>query len=128
MAKRVDPNNLPYKPRLSISNEKIDSLFSLINQMDTQQIKQFSMIHNVPLNVSDINGENLIHKVISIENILKKEFHRLNIIKFLVQNDVNPDKPNRQRIVLGRFHGNRNRIKRLAFRTKSGKSQCRGSN
>ena len=96
MAKRVDPNNLPYKPRLSISNEKIDSLFSLINQMDTQQIKQFSMIHNVPLNVSDINGENLIHKVISIENILKKEFHRLNIIKFLVQNDVNPDKPNKE--------------------------------
>ena len=96
MAKRVELYNLPYRPSLAISKEKIDSLFSLINLMDTQQIKQFSMIHNVPLNVYDINGENLIHKVISIENILKKEFHRLNIIKFLVQNDVNPDKPNKE--------------------------------
>lgn len=95
MAKRIDQFNLPYRPNLSISKEKVDSLFGLMNLMDTQQIKQFSMINNVPLNVDDINGENLIHKAINIENILKKEFHRLNVIKFLVQNSVNPDKPNK---------------------------------
>lgn len=88
--------NQPYRPNLTIPKEKIDTLFSLINQMDTQEIKQFSMVNNVPLNVSDTNGENLIHKAINIENILKKEFHRLNIIKFLIQNDVNPDKPNKE--------------------------------
>ena len=88
--------NQPYKPNLTIPKEKIDTLFSLINRMDTQEIKQFSMVNNVPLNVSDTNGENLIHKAINIENILKKEFHRLNIIKFLIQNDVNPDKPNKE--------------------------------
>ena len=96
MAKRVDLNNQPYRPILTIPKEKIDSLFMKMNIMDTQEIKQFSMINNVPLNVDDINGENLIHKAINIENILKKEFHRLNIIKFLVQNDVNPDKPNKE--------------------------------
>ena len=95
MAKRIDQFNLPYRPNLSISKEKVDSLFGLMNLMDTQQIKQFSMINNVPLNVDDINGENLIHKAINIENILKKEFHRLNVIKFLIQNSVNPDKPNK---------------------------------
>ena len=88
--------NQPYRPNLTIPKEKIESLFSLMNQMDTQQIKQFSMVNNVPLNVNDINGENLIHKAITNENILKKEFHRLNIIKFLIQNDVNPDKPNKE--------------------------------
>jgi len=88
--------NQPYKPNLTIPKEKIDTLFSLMNQMDTQEIKQFSMVHSVPLNVFDTNGENLIHKAINIENILKKEFHRLNIIKFLIQNDVNPDKPNKE--------------------------------
>jgi hypothetical protein len=88
--------NQPYRPILTIPKEKIESLFSLMNQMDTQQIKQFSMVNNVPLNVNDINGENLIHKAINNENILKKEFHRLNIIKFLIQNDVNPDKPNKE--------------------------------
>ncbi len=95
MAKRIDQFNLPYRPNLSVAKEKVDSLFGLMNLMDTQQIKQFSMINNVPLNVDDINGENLIHKAINTENILKKEFHRLNIIKFLVQNGVNPDKPNK---------------------------------
>ena len=43
--------NQPYIPKLIIPKEKIDTLFSLMNQMDTQEIKQFSMIHNVPLNV-----------------------------------------------------------------------------
>ena len=88
--------NQPYRSNLTIPKEKIDTLFSLMNQMDTQQIKQFYMVNNVPLNVNDINGENLIHKAINNENILKKEFHRLNIIKFLIQNDVNPDKPNKE--------------------------------
>jgi hypothetical protein len=96
MAKRVDLLNQPYRPILTISKEKVDSLFSIMNSMDTQQIKQFSMVNNIPLNVDDINGENLIHKAINIENTLKKEFHRLNIIKFLVQNSVNPDKPNKE--------------------------------
>ena len=96
MAKRIDFLSQPYRPILTIPKEKIESLFMKMNIMDTQEIKQFSMVNNVPLNVDDINGENLIHKAINIENILKKEFHRLNIIKFLVQNDVNPDKPNKE--------------------------------
>ena len=36
--------------------------------MDTQQIKQFSMIHNVPLNVYDINGENLKQYTVNKSN------------------------------------------------------------
>lgn len=101
MAKRFDmsntpPYSAPYRPVITTSKEKVDSLFSFMNSMDTQQIKQFSMVNNIPLNINDINGENLIHKAINIDNILKKEVHRLNIIKFLVQNDVNPDKPNKE--------------------------------
>jgi len=96
MAKRIDRDNEPYRPILSISKEKSDELFSLINTMDTQQIKQFSMINSIMLNVeSTVNGDNLIHRVISLNNGLKKEFHRLNMVKFLYQNGVNPDKPNK---------------------------------
>jgi hypothetical protein len=97
MAKRIDRDNEPYRPILSVSKEKVDELFSLINTMDTQQIKQFSMINSITLNVeSSQSGDNLIHKVISLNNGLKKEVHRLNMIKFLYQNGVNPDKPNRE--------------------------------
>lgn len=97
MIKRIDRDNEPYRTILSIPKEKIYELFSLINQMDTQVLKQFSMINSVTLNVDlDITGENLMHKVILLDNSLKKEFHRLNMIKFLYQNGVNPDKPNRE--------------------------------
>ena len=97
MAKRIDRDNEPYRPILSISKEKADELFSLINTMDTQQIKQFSMINSINLNVeSSVNGDNLIHRVLTLNNSLKKEFHRLNMIKFLYQNGVNPDKPNKE--------------------------------
>jgi hypothetical protein len=97
MAKRIDRDNEPYRPILAVSKEKTEELFSLINMMDTQQIKQFSMINSITLNVeSSVTGDNLMHKVISLNNGLKKEFHRLNMIKFLYQNGVNPDKPNRE--------------------------------
>jgi ankyrin repeat protein len=55
------------------------------------------MINSITLNVeSSVTGDNLMHKVITLNNGLKKEFHRLNMIKFLYQNGVNPDKPNRE--------------------------------
>ena len=96
MAKRIDRDNEPYRPIISVPKEKIDELFSLINMMDTQQVKQFSIINSVSLNVDSSIGDNLIHKVITLNNGLKKEMHRLNMIKFLYQNGVNPDKPNRE--------------------------------
>jgi len=97
MVPRVDIMTLPYRPKLTIPKEKSDELFSLINNMDTQQLKQYSVINAITLNVEDGNsGDNLIHKVILSTNLLKKEFHRLNLIKFLVQNGVNPDKPNKE--------------------------------
>jgi len=97
MSKRIDLFNLPYRPNLSIPKEKMEELFSLINNMDTQVLKQFSLIHCISLNIDEpVTGDNLIHKTLFNTNSQKKEFHRLNIIKFLVQNGVNPEKPNRE--------------------------------
>ena len=44
---RIDVLNEPYRPILSIPKEKIDELFSLINTMDTQQIKQYTIINSI---------------------------------------------------------------------------------
>ena len=96
MAKRQDIYNQPFRPTTTIPKEKIDTLFSHMNQMDTQLLKMYSSQENIPLNIEDSTGENLIHKAINIDNNSKKEVHRLNIIKFLVQNDVNPDNPNKE--------------------------------
>ena len=95
MAKRIDFNLEPHRPTLTNPKEKTEELFNLINEMDTQKIKQFSITSSINLNINeDKTGENLIHKVLKSSNLLKKEFHRLNVIKFLVQNGVNPDQPN----------------------------------
>ena len=97
MLPRIDPLNQPYRPKLIYPKEKVDELFTLINSIDTQQIKQYSIINSITLNVEELlTGNNLIHKVLLLNDPLKNEFHKLNMIKFLVNNDVNPDKPNKE--------------------------------
>ena len=78
-----------------IDKTKIETLFNISNQMDSQQILQYSMIHQVPLYLcNDSKSNNLIHSILQNENKLKNESVRLNIIKYLVNNQVNPDQPN----------------------------------
>jgi hypothetical protein len=63
--------------------------------MDTQLLIQYSLVNNIPLGIQLPNGNNLIHQVLLNNDKLKTEFNKLNVIKFLVQNEVNPDEPNR---------------------------------
>jgi hypothetical protein len=64
--------------------------------MDSQEILQFSMIHQIPLYIcNDSNSNNLIHSILQNDTKNKNEAVRLNIIKFLVNNEVNPDQPNK---------------------------------
>ena len=96
MSKRPDLM-APYRPKLIIPKEKSDELFALVNEMNTQKLKEFTINRNLHLNVEDsLTGDNLIHKVINIINSKIKEFHKLNMIKFLYTNGVNPDEPNKE--------------------------------
>jgi hypothetical protein len=92
MAFRYDK---PYKTNILIDQQKIQELFNIIYQMDSQELMQYSLVNKIPLNLTLPNsGNNLIHEVLLNNDSLKSEFNKLNIIKFLVQNDVNPDEPN----------------------------------
>jgi hypothetical protein len=94
MAFRYDK---PYRTNMNIDPQKIFDLFNLVYQMDTQEIMQYSLINKLPLNVTIASsGNNLIHEILLNEDKLKNEFNKLNVIKFLVQNDVNPDEPNKE--------------------------------
>ena len=46
------------------------------------------------MGISDEEQNNLIHKVLFDDTKQKSEYNRLNVIKFLVNNKVNPDQPN----------------------------------
>lgn len=76
---------------------KIAELFNLISNMNSESIKQFSLVNKISLNVKDPEYNNLIHKVLLDDN-KKSEYQRLNMIKFLVNENINPDEPNENNI------------------------------
>jgi 8-oxo-dGTP pyrophosphatase MutT (NUDIX family) len=93
MASKFDK---PYRNVVLPDINKINSILSQSAEIDTQKILQLSMINKLPLPlVIDNGGNNLIH--LAINNINNKsEFNIMNYIKFLVQQQVNPDQPNKE--------------------------------
>ncbi len=93
---KFDKFDKPYITLPLIDNRNMLELFNLSNQMDSQEILQFSMINQIPLYIcNDTNSNNLIHSILQNDTKNKNEAVRLNIIKFLVNNEVNPDQPNK---------------------------------
>lgn len=82
----------PYIPKIEKDVKKIKELFNKISNLNSHDILIFSSINNLSLNVLDENDNTLIHEVIILD---KDEHLKLNFIKFLVQNGVNPDYPNK---------------------------------
>jgi hypothetical protein len=89
--------NRPYNYKLSISSDLIADLFSKAHNMDIFEIKNFVLINKIPLSVQDNDGNNLIHIAIDSSSS-KTEIHRLNFIKSLYHENVNPDAPNKNNV------------------------------
>lgn len=85
----------PYRVLPTYDMKKAIELFNLASKLDTHELLQFSLINQIPLDVVNDNEECLIHEVISIDMRVATQHSKLNVIKFLVQNGVNPDKPNK---------------------------------
>ncbi len=85
-----------HRPKYNYDSRKLADLFSSINNMNSDELTRFNLIYKIPLTVSDNDGNNLIHYVLKNNDPTKTEFHRLNIIKFLFNQNVNPDSPNNE--------------------------------
>lgn len=83
-----------HRPKYNYDSRKLADLFSIINNMNTDELTRMNIIHKIPLTVTDNDGNNLIHYVLKNSDPTKTEFHRLNVIKFLFNQNVNPDAPN----------------------------------
>ena len=83
-----------HRPKYNYDSRKLADLFSSINNMNSDELTRINLVHKIPLTVSDNDGNNLIHYVLKNNDSTKTEFHRLNIIKFLFNQNVNPDAPN----------------------------------
>ena len=87
-----------YRPTIKIDNKQITDLFNLVGTMNINEVKQFMLIEHIPYNVVDNNGNTLIHRVILENDLLKTENQRLQMIKFLYNENTNPDAPNNNNI------------------------------
>jgi ankyrin repeat protein len=84
----------PYRPTIKMDGKQIIDLFNIVSNMNINDVKQFVLVEQIPLNITDNNGNTLIHYTISNSDILKTEDQRLHMIKYLYNENVNPDSPN----------------------------------
>lgn len=85
----------PYHNMIKFDEKKISDLFMRVNNMNTHDIKQFSLIEQIPLTIVDNEGNNLIHRVLlNSEEKIRTEQQRLSMIQFLYNENVNPNQPN----------------------------------
>ena len=87
-----------YRPIIKVDMKQITDLFNLVSNMNINDVKQYMLIEQIPYNVVDNNGNTLIHRVLSENDILKTESQRLQMIKFLYAENANPDAPNNNNI------------------------------
>jgi hypothetical protein len=87
-----------YRPIIKIDNKQITDLFNLVGSMNINDIKQFMLIEHIPYNVVDNNNNTLIHRVLLENDLLKTENQRLQMIKFLYNENAHPDAPNNNNI------------------------------
>jgi len=84
-----------YRVIATHNSSQIVELFNLVNKLDTTELLQYSFTNQIPFDVINDNGDSLIHEVIRMDKRKTNDPSKLNIIKFLVQNGVNPDGPNK---------------------------------
>ena len=84
-----------HNPQPIRENNKVNILFSHINELSISSIKEFSIKANIPLNSLDKDSNSLIHHVIELDAPEKDDLYRLDLIKFLVNQNVSIDQPNK---------------------------------
>jgi len=85
----------PYRLAPAFDIRKSFEMFNLALKLDTHELLQYSLINQVPFDISDDSGNSLIHVVITIDSRKATNLSKLSVIKFLVHQGVNPDKPNK---------------------------------
>ena len=83
-----------HRPTIRVDNKQITDLFNLVGNMNINEVKQFMIMEQLPFSVVDNNNNTLIHRVLLDSDLSKTETQRLQMIKYLFNENVNPDGPN----------------------------------
>jgi ankyrin repeat protein len=87
------PQDLPYINEGEYDKNKVGKLFTEIENLNIYNLKKISLTDKIPLDITNEEGSNLIHRVLKKPSNSQNQI--INIIKYLVENNVNPDQPNK---------------------------------
>ena len=94
MSSFVNKFDKPHLPVLLYDLGRKTDMFNAVLSLDTHEILQCNLMYKIPFTITDDNKNSLIH--ILINNPSKSsELAKLSVIKFLINNGVDPDKPNK---------------------------------
>ena len=82
------------KINTNYSSSDITAIFNNAEELNTMTLKNYSIMKKIPLHITNENGNNLIHHILLLPDVKILDNQRLNFIKFLVNENVNPDEPN----------------------------------
>lgn len=85
----------PYRIAPSFDTRKNIEMFNLASRLDTHEMLQHSLINQISFDIADEEANTLIHIVINVDSRKASQHSKLGVIKFLVNNGANPDKPNK---------------------------------
>jgi hypothetical protein len=93
----VNKFDKPHRPIPNYDIGRKSDMISAILSLDTHEILQCNLMYKIPFTISDDDDNSLIHLVLTNPN-KSSELAKLSVIKFLVNNGVNPDKPNKYNV------------------------------
>ncbi len=88
----------PYRYNHKIDDKIIIDVFNIVGNLNINDLKIKMLLEQIPYNIVDANGNSLYHKVLMDDDVLKTENQRLQMIKFLFNENCNPDTPNNMNV------------------------------
>ena len=88
----------PYRYNHKIDEKTIIDIFNIVGNLNINDLKIKMMVEQIPYNIVDNVGNTLYHKVLMDDDVLKTENQRLQMIKFLYNENFNPDAPNNMNV------------------------------
>jgi hypothetical protein len=80
-------------PDKELNKKNIETLFSITGTFNINAIADFTANNNMSYNVTDNTGKSVLHYIIGIDDITKKEDIRLYLTKYFIENGASVDTP-----------------------------------
>ena len=97
MSSFVNKFDKPHIPVLNYEVGKKTEMFNAVLSLDTHEILRCNLMYKIPFTIFDDDENSLIHILLNSPT-KSSESSKLSVLRFLINNGVNPDKPNKYNV------------------------------